>query len=165
MQPMSLCILSGRRFEDTLGNAQWGKFKPLQQVWLCILICKCFEDTWRCTVEKSQTNAASVIMQPYIPVIWGHIWRRTVEKNQTNATNAIMHHLIQALWRRHWKYTVQKVSQPDAFHKINDISISLSVTGWPERLVLEMLTITWKQRWWITMNINPNTSCYMCWWR
>ena len=50
MQPVWLCINSGRRFEETFENAQWRKVKQMQPVWLCILFCKRFEETF----EKTQ---------------------------------------------------------------------------------------------------------------
>ena len=32
----------------------------------------------------------------------GNIWKRTVEKSQTNATSVIMHPLVQAIWGNIW---------------------------------------------------------------
>ena len=72
-QPMRLCILTGRRFEDTFKNAQWRKVKQMQSMWLCN-------------------------MHALIQVHWGHIWKPIVEKSQTNATNAIMHPQGQTGW-------------------------------------------------------------------
>ena len=45
MQPMWLCIIKGRPFEDTHENAQWRKVKQMQPVWLCIFSGRQFEDT------------------------------------------------------------------------------------------------------------------------
>ena len=45
MQPMWLCILSGRRSEETFENTQWRKVKQMQPVWLCIHLCRTFENT------------------------------------------------------------------------------------------------------------------------
>ena len=47
MQPMWLCILSGRRFVEAFENTQWRKVKQMQQMWLCIFLCKRIEDTFR----------------------------------------------------------------------------------------------------------------------
>ena len=63
---------------------------------------------WRHTVEKSQTNATSVIMHPCMQVLWGHIWKSTVEKSRTNATSVIMHPPGQTVWRLIWKRIVEK---------------------------------------------------------
>ena len=41
-------------------------------------------------------------------VLWGHIWKHTVEKSQTNAASVIMQPLGQAIWRPTWKNTVDK---------------------------------------------------------
>ena len=46
MQPMRICILSGRQFEETFEKVQWGKVELLQLVWLCILSVMPFEDTF-----------------------------------------------------------------------------------------------------------------------
>ena len=50
MQPVWLCLLWSKLFEDTFENAQWRKVKQMQPMWLCICLCKCFEDTF----EKTQ---------------------------------------------------------------------------------------------------------------
>ena len=76
------------------GRKSW-KLKILGHIW------------WR-TVEKSQTNATSVTMNPYMQAPWRHIWNHTVEKSQTNVTNVIMHPLVQAIWGHIWKHTVEK---------------------------------------------------------
>ena len=44
MQPMPLCFLSCRRFEDTFKNAHWRKVKQMQSMRLCFLSCRRFED-------------------------------------------------------------------------------------------------------------------------
>ena len=49
MQPMWLCIFSCRPFEDTFENAQCGKAKQMQPMRLCILLCKHFENTFENT--------------------------------------------------------------------------------------------------------------------
>ena len=63
---------------------------------------------WKRTVEKSQTNAPSVILHLLGQAIWGHIWKRTVKKSQTNAPSVILHLLGQAIWGHIWKHTVEK---------------------------------------------------------
>ena len=65
-------------------------------------------DIWKHTVEKSQTNATSVIMHPIRQMTSGNIWKHTVEKSQTNANYASMHLLGKALWGHIWKHTVGK---------------------------------------------------------
>ena len=46
MQPVWLCILSGRQFEDTFENSQRRKVIQMQPMWLCILSGRQFEDTF-----------------------------------------------------------------------------------------------------------------------
>ena len=58
---------------------------------------------WKYIVEKSQTNATSVIMHPLGKVIWGHIRKYIVKKSQTNATSVII-----IIKRDIWTHTVNK---------------------------------------------------------
>ena len=53
---------------------------------------------WKCTAEKSQINATSVIMHATIKVLWIHIWTCTVEKIQTRETVVNIHATIQEFW-------------------------------------------------------------------
>ena len=63
---------------------------------------------WKRTVEKSQTNATSVIMHPLEQEVWGDIWKRTVEKSHTIATSVAMHPPVQTNWGCIWEHTVEK---------------------------------------------------------
>ena len=58
MQPVWLCILSGRRFEDTFENTQWRKVKQMQTMWLRLFSGKhfdgSFENTQRREVKQMQ---------------------------------------------------------------------------------------------------------------
>ena len=54
-------------------------FKCKSPLWTLFLL-KCLH-LHNFTVEKSQTNATSVILQTF----WEHIWKHTVENIQTNA--------------------------------------------------------------------------------
>ena len=78
---MWLCILLCKQFEDTFEKARWRKVKQIQPVWLYSI-------------------------HPLEQDIWEHIWKSTVEKNRTNATNVNLHLIIQAIWRDIWKHTV-----------------------------------------------------------
>ena len=46
MQPMRPCLFWARRFEETFENALWRKVKQMQPMWLCIPTPKFFEDTY-----------------------------------------------------------------------------------------------------------------------
>ena len=59
MQPIRLCMHSGRQFEDTFENTQWRKDKQMQPMRLCIHSGKRFEDTF----ENAQWRKAKQ-MQP-----------------------------------------------------------------------------------------------------
>ena len=52
MQPVWLCILSGKHFEETFRNTQWRKVKQMQLMRLCILLCQPFEDTFENTLWR-----------------------------------------------------------------------------------------------------------------
>ena len=96
MQPMWLCILSGRRFDEAFENTQWRKVKQMQQMWLCIFLCKRIEDTFRMhSGEKSnkcsQCNYASL----YASSLRTHLKTHRGEKsNKCNQCD----YLIQGHW-------------------------------------------------------------------
>ena len=48
-RPVWLCILTGKRFEDTFEKAQWRKIKQMQPMWLCILSRKHLKYTFENT--------------------------------------------------------------------------------------------------------------------
>ena len=47
MQPVWLCILSGRQYKETFKNTQCGKAKEMQPMRLCLFSCRSFEDTFK----------------------------------------------------------------------------------------------------------------------
>ena len=47
MQPVWLCILWSRQFEETFENPWWRKEKQMQSLWLCIPFAKEFEESFR----------------------------------------------------------------------------------------------------------------------
>ena len=49
MQPVWICILLCKLFEETFENTRWRKVKQMQTVWLCILSGKPFEKTFENT--------------------------------------------------------------------------------------------------------------------
>ena len=59
MQPMRLCILLCKRFEETFEKTQWRKVKQMQPMQLCILWGKLLEETF----ENTQWGKAKQ-MQP-----------------------------------------------------------------------------------------------------
>ena len=52
MQPMWLCFVLCKRFEETFENTQWGKVKQMHPVWFCLLSNEFFDETY----EETQTN-------------------------------------------------------------------------------------------------------------
>ena len=57
--------------------------------------------------------------------IWGNIWKCTVEKSKTNASSAILHPQIWAISGHTWKDT--KIDQAETFQRIYDILLSISI--------------------------------------
>ena len=47
MQPMWLCIIPCRQFDETFENTQWRKVKQMQSMRLCIISSKLFEDAFK----------------------------------------------------------------------------------------------------------------------
>ena len=90
-------------------------------------------------MEKSQTNATSVTMHPFMQVIWGLICTNTAEKNRTNATSVNMHPLLRVTWNSTWRSIIrQKTSRckvnlhtwtPPPFLKQAMLSWQLSFNG------------------------------------
>ena len=66
MQPMWLCILSGRRFVEAFENTQWRKDKSnkCNKCDFASFYVSAFRTHLECAVEKSQTNATNATMHP-----------------------------------------------------------------------------------------------------
>ena len=58
MQPMWLCLFSGRQLQETFECAQWRKVNQMQPMWLCLFSGRPFEATFECAqwgkVEQMQ---------------------------------------------------------------------------------------------------------------
>ena len=82
LQPMQLCIFSGRPFEATFENAQWRKVKQMQPMRLYIIICKFFEDSfkntqWRKNITWPFWKSIPVMEKTYC--VWAEDWGFTNE--------------------------------------------------------------------------------------
>ena len=94
MQPMRLCILSGRQFEDTFQNAQWRKVKQVQPMWLCIFSGRQFEDAFK-NAQCYQCDFASVQAGD----LRTHLKTHSGEKpNQRQAVQGDMRITISSFW-------------------------------------------------------------------
>ena len=78
MQPVRLCILSDRPFEDTFEKSQWRKVKQMQPVWLCIHSSRRFEETF----ENSQWGKVKQMQPVWICIISGRQFEETFENPQ-----------------------------------------------------------------------------------
>ena len=106
MQPMWLCILSGRPFEVTFEDAQWRKVEQMQPVRLCILSGRQFKDTF----EDAQWGKIEQMQPVWICIIWSKQFEDAFEnaqqgKSPTSVTYATLHHLSLAIWGHNWKHT------------------------------------------------------------
>ena len=125
MQPIWLCLFSGRPFEETFENPQWWKVKQMQPIWLCFFPCKSISinavmqkaiwaDIWKFIQGKSHTSAVNVTMHLLMHGIWGHTWKDTLEekctnaKGHTSATNATTQLLRKANWTVISEFTLVK---------------------------------------------------------
>ena len=78
MQPMRLCILLCKRFEETFENTQWRKVKQMQPVSLCILWCRQFEETF----ENPQWRKVKQMQPMQLCILWGKRLEETFENTQ-----------------------------------------------------------------------------------
>ena len=78
MQSMWLCILSGRRFEETFENAQWRKIKQMHPMWLCLFSGKQFEDTY----ENAQWGKAKQMQPMWLCLFSGRRFEETFKNTQ-----------------------------------------------------------------------------------
>ena len=78
MQPVWLCIHSGRRFEEAFENTQWRKVKQMQPVWLCIFWGKQFEETF----EETQWRKVKQMQPVWLCIFWSRQIEETFENAQ-----------------------------------------------------------------------------------
>ena len=118
----------GSCFVDPLERSQWRKFKQMQPVWICIHSGRHFDNAyestqrirsnkcnqwnfdngliWKDAVKKRKTNATYTLLV-LIQALRVNILKPTEEKNQTNVTNALLNFFRQAIWGRIWKHTME----------------------------------------------------------
>ena len=78
MQTMWLSLLSCKPFEDTFENAHWGKVKQMQPMWLCLLRSKCTEVTFK----KTQRRKAKQMQPVWLCLLWPKIFEEAYEEAQ-----------------------------------------------------------------------------------
>ena len=79
MQPVWLCVCSGRQFEETFENTQWRKAKQMQPMWLCILPDRQFEGTF----EKAQWRKAKQMQPMWLCILLCKQFGETFENTQS----------------------------------------------------------------------------------
>ena len=133
MQPMRLCICTGRQFETHLKTHSGEKADKCNQchfasvradnlrrqlkkknVWmqpfatLHLFRQAIWVNIWKLPQVKNCSNAINATMHLYRQAIWGHIWKLTLEKKDTNATDGTLHLFRQKTWGHIWKVTWEK---------------------------------------------------------
>ena len=104
---MRLCILSGRRFEDTFEDAQWRKVQKMQPVRLCILWCKHFEETY----ENTQWREVKQMHPMWLCILWGRQFEDTFKNAQWRKTKQMQPMQLCILWGRQIKETLENTQQ------------------------------------------------------
>ena len=149
-KPVWVCILSGRRFEETFEGAQW---------------------------RKNQTNATKVILHPLIPALWGisvikcilsgRPFEDTFENAHWRKVKQMQSVQLCILWFKQFEETFKKtqwggIDEAGAFHKMYFILLSISIF----HVCLVWLT---NQRCWRCYRINQRIKSIIMmiqnWWR
>ena len=78
MQPMWLCVFSGRRFKETFEDAQWRKAKQMQSMWLCLFSGKPFEYTF----ENAHWRKAKQVQTMWLCILSGKRFEDAFEDSQ-----------------------------------------------------------------------------------
>ena len=87
MQPVWLCLFSGRQIEETYENAQQRKVTQMQSVWLCIVSGRRLEETF----ENAQWREVKQVQPIWLCILWSilrtHLITHSGEKpNKCNVT-------------------------------------------------------------------------------
>ena len=126
MQPMWLCILSDKQFEETSENTQWRKVKQMQPMLLCILLGRSFEVTFENALgEKPKKCKQCDFASSGADTLRMHLKTHSAEKlnkcnlcdykisvkRQINAASVTLHPIRLAIWGHIWKtYMLKKKS-------------------------------------------------------
>ena len=91
MQPILLCILTSKQFEETFENAQRRKVKQMQPMLLCILTGKRFEETFENAQSKNSNKCNQCDFASLQTISLRRHLKMHSEKSQTTATNVTLH--------------------------------------------------------------------------
>ena len=125
---MSLCISSCRYFENTFENTQWRKVQQMQPVWLCILLSKRFEDTF----ENAQRRKDKQMHPMWFYMFWSKFFEETCKKTHWAKVKQMQPVWLCILSGRQIENTFEKtqwrkIDQADAFQRIYNILLSISI--------------------------------------
>ena len=104
MQPVWISILLSRQVEDSFENPQWRKVKQMQPVWLCILTSRRFEDSY----ERTPWRKIKQMQPMWICILSGRQSEDSFENPQRRkvkqiATSVTLHPQYAGDLRRHLK--------------------------------------------------------------
>ena len=100
MQPVWLCIFFALDLKDIFQNTLEKNPENAASVIMNLLRNAIWRFIWQFTVGKSQTNVTNVTMPPLNQAIWR---KCTVEKKETNAASVTLHLCGHTPWRNTWK--------------------------------------------------------------
>ena len=78
MQSVWLCIFLCKQFQNTFKNSQWRKTKQMQPMWLCILTGRQFEET----LENAQWKEAKQMQPMWLCLLCLKFFEETYEEAQ-----------------------------------------------------------------------------------
>ena len=99
---MWICILLCTPFEDTFENTHWGKVKQMQPMWLCILSCRPFKET----PENTQRGKIKQMQAVLLCLFWPKFFEQTHEEAQTSVErrNMVICYLKETFWALKFKH-------------------------------------------------------------
>ena len=86
MQPMQLCILLCKCFGNTFENTQWRKVKQVQPMRLCLFVCKPFEDTFEDAQWRKTKQMQCDYASSCVDGLRGHLKTHGGEKSHLSYT-------------------------------------------------------------------------------
>ena len=102
LQPMWLFILTCRRFKETFDNAQWRKIKPLQPIWLSI-------QTFKDTFENRKWWKAQQMQPMCNYILTCRRFKETFEKDTFQKIKTLNAASV-TIWGDIWQRTKEKVN-------------------------------------------------------
>ena len=118
MEPVWLCILSGRQFEETFENTQWRKNQEVQPAWICLFWSKQLEETF----EDTQWRKVKQMQPKWLCIFSGSQFEGPYEETQLQFGDNLN------IFVNIWMYTISVCVWHKLFHwDITQIQIDLTL--------------------------------------